>query len=146
MRLEETKGLKVVSTATAETVGKITDYVLDTPARRVAALKLKKTQGDGDTVPWASIGSFGPDAVIVADAAAIVAAPGEVAELEDKRFRAHKKKVLTTSGEDLGEVADIEFDPTTGAVVSLLVGKGGKDSIDGSRLVATGSYAVVVTS
>jgi uncharacterized protein YrrD len=50
IRFSEAKGYKVVSKATAETVGKITDYIVDPAAGRVAALVLKKTSGDGDTL------------------------------------------------------------------------------------------------
>jgi sporulation protein YlmC with PRC-barrel domain len=42
---------------------------------------------------------------------------------------------------DLGKVTDIEFDPETAAVTALVLAEG---SIEGDRLMAAGSYAVIV--
>ncbi len=141
MLLSDARGRKVVSKSSAETVGKITDYVIDPTARTVAALVLKKTSGEGDTLPWDNILSVGDDAVIVADDDAIVTASGRVAELGDKRFAAHGKRVLDSGGVEHGELKDIDFDPATGTITALVVKDG---TIDGITLVAVGSYAVIV--
>jgi uncharacterized protein YrrD len=141
MRFSEAKGLKVVSKATAETVGKITDYVLNPAAGTVAALVLKKTNGQGDTLAWSDITAFGDDAVIISSEDVIVAATGELAELADKSHHADGKRVLSTDGVDLGDVKDVGFDPATGTILSLEL----KDtSIEDPKLLAVGSYAVVV--
>ena len=143
MRFSEAKGYKVVSKASADTVGKITDYVIDPKAGKVAALVLKKTSGDGDTLPWADLSSFGTDAVTVDNETVIVEASAELAELTGKRHAAHGKRVLTTDGADLGDVEDIEFDPETGKITALVLKEG---EVEGHRLMAVGSYAVVVKS
>ncbi|HVX44890.1 MAG TPA: PRC-barrel domain-containing protein, partial [Mycobacteriales bacterium] len=71
----------------------------------------------------------------------IVKADGELAVLADKNHRVLGKRVLTDRGDEVGSVSDIEFDPETGAVRALLLGK---EEISGERLHAIGSYAVIV--
>ena len=64
MRFSEAKGRKVVSTATAETVGRVDGFVVDPRSRTVLALKVKKA-ASGDVLPWRQVESFGTDAVTV---------------------------------------------------------------------------------
>jgi sporulation protein YlmC with PRC-barrel domain len=141
MRFSEAEGRKVVSTASAETVGRVSDFVIDPVSRTVAALVLKKTPGSDNILPWENLQAFGQDAVMIDDIGRLTTAAGRVAELSDKRFREHGKRVLSTEGVDLGKVADIEFDPETSAVTALVLAEG---SIAGERLLAAGSYAVIV--
>ena len=141
MRISEANGRKVVSTSTAATVGKVQDFVIDAPAGKVVALLLKKTEGDADTLLWPAIASFGADAVTVPDASAVTTADGRVKALQDKRYGLHGKRVLSKTGEDLGVVKDIDFDPADGTVRALLTSQ---QELPGSRLVDVGSYAVIV--
>ena len=66
MRFSEAKGHKVVSTDSAETVGKVAGFVVDPRSASVVALSLKKTGDHGTTLPWTGITAFGPDAVTAA--------------------------------------------------------------------------------
>lgn len=141
MRFSDAEGRKVVTTATAETVGRVSDYVIDPETRTVAALVLKKTPGSDNILPWENLQAFGEDAVMVVDVGRLTSASGRVAELSDKRYREHGKRVLSTAGVDLGKVTDVEFDPETAAVTALVLEEG---TIDGGRLLAAGSYAVIV--
>jgi sporulation protein YlmC with PRC-barrel domain len=141
MKFSEAEGRKVVSTSTAETVGKITDYIIDPNEKALVGIVLKKTSGDEDTVPWSSVDAFGEDAVMIKDAGVLVVPSGRLAELTDKRFRQHGKLVLSSAGVDLGKVDDVEFDPKTGALTTLVLNN---TAIDGGRLLAAGSYAVIV--
>jgi sporulation protein YlmC with PRC-barrel domain len=141
MRFSDAEGRKVVSTVTAETVGRVSDYVIDPETRTVAALVLKKTSGSDNILPWENLEAFGEDAVMVVDARRLTSASGRVAELSDKRHREHGKRVLSTAGVDLGKVTDVEFDPETAAVTALILDEG---TIEGARLLAAGSYAVIV--
>jgi uncharacterized protein YrrD len=136
----EADGRKVVSTSTAETVGKIHGFVVDVRGPRVAALQLKKTD-TGDILHWPDITAFGADAVTVADSSKIIEAGEDLAPLLDKRNHLLKKRVLTTVGDELGTVKDVEFDPATGDVLSVHVGE---TSISGKSLIGIGHYAVVV--
>jgi sporulation protein YlmC with PRC-barrel domain len=141
MRFSEARKRKVISTTGAETVGRVRDLIVDARSRTVVALALRKTEGDGDILPWAEMKSFGQDAITVQGPERIVKAEGELAVLADKDHRVLGKRVLTDRGDEMGSVSDIEFDPETGAVRALLLGK---EEISGERLHAIGSYAVIV--
>lgn len=141
MRFSEAKGQKVISTTGATTVGKVHDLVVDPRTAQVVALTLKKTEGDGDTLTWANMKSFGRDAVTVDSADLITDAEGDIAVLSDKHHRVMGKRVLSENGDELGSVKDIEFDPDTGAVRALVTDH---DEVAGERMLGLGSYALVV--
>lgn len=141
MLASDAKGMSVVSTATAETVGKVHEVVVDPTVRRVVALRLRKTPGDADLLAWADIKAFGADAVTVPQASVLQSPASQLAVLGDKHHAVLGKRVLTESGDALGEVEDVEFDPADGSVISLRT-PGVK--VAGSRLVSIGSYAAVV--
>ncbi len=140
MRFSEASGRQVVSTSTAATVGKVDDFVVDPRRRAVVALVLKKTES-GDTLLWSSLTAFGTDAVTVTGAEQITAPPPEIQALSGKDHRILGKRVLTTSGDDIGKVNDIEFDPETGTITALVLTGG---DMAGISLVGVGSYATVV--
>jgi uncharacterized protein YrrD len=140
MKFSEGEGRKVVSTSTAQTVGKVADYIIDPKQRAVAGIILKKTSGKEDTIPWENVDAFGEDAVMVKHEDVLVVPAGRLAELMDKKFREHGKLVLSSAGVGLGKVDDVEFD-STGAITALVLDS---TTIDGRRLLAAGSYAVIV--
>jgi sporulation protein YlmC with PRC-barrel domain len=140
MRFTEAHGHKVVSTSTAETVGRVEALLVDPASRRVVALELKKAK-DGDTLLWSNITAFGADAVTVAGAELLTPATPSVAALSGKTHALLGKRVLSSSGDELGSVADVEFDAGSGEVTGLLVHE---RMLAGSTLVGVGSYAVVV--
>lgn len=136
----DAKGRKVVSTSTADTVGKVHDFVVDPASRSVVAVVCKKTE-DGDTLLWSDVTAFGDDAVTVANAGVLGTGDERVAGLAGKDHHVLGKRVLTTRGADIGKVKDVEFDHESGAVENLLLDG---ESVGGARLVGIGSYAVVV--
>ncbi len=136
----DANGRKVVSTSTAETVGKIDGFVVDPVTRSVIALEIKKAD-TGDVLLWHDIEGFGDDAVTVTGADKIVDATPEVDALQGKDHELKGKRVLTTSGLELGKVKDVDFDAQTGAI-TLITLKG--HEIPGSALAGVGSYAVVI--
>jgi uncharacterized protein YrrD len=140
MRFTEVLGQKVVSLATAETVGVLDELIVDPRSRRVVALGIKKSKA-GNALPWNGIESFGPDAVTVSDADKIAAADRDVDQLSGKDHRLLGKRTLLAVGDEIGEVEDVDFDPDSGALVALVLPG---DSIPAERLVGVGSYAVVV--
>lgn len=93
MKFSEAEGRKVVSTTTAETVGKIADYIIDPKQKTLAGIVLKKTSGNEDTIPWDSVDAFGEDAVMIKDDDVLVVPSGRLAELTDKSLREHEKLV-----------------------------------------------------
>jgi sporulation protein YlmC with PRC-barrel domain len=141
MLFSEAKNLKVVSASSAETVGKVSRFVVDPRTRAVVALELKKTES-GDVLRWSDITGFGDDAVTVSSADRIGEADEEVAALADKRHRVLGKRVLTSGGDELGKLDDVDFDRQTGALGALVVSHGPQVAAD--RLLGIGSYAVVV--
>ena len=141
MLFSHAKNHKVVSSTTAETVGRVSRFVVDPRLRAVVALELKKTES-GDVLQWSDITGFGDDAVTVSGSEQIRTADERVAALADKRHRVLGKRVLTSGGDELGKVDDVDFDRQTGALGALVVSHGPQVSAD--RLIGIGSYAVVV--
>lgn len=143
MLFSQAKGHKVVSSTTAATVGKVSGFVVDPVTRSVVALHLKKAE-KGDFLRWADLVAFGADAVTVADDSAIGDGGPDVSALAGRAHRVLGKRVLTSGGDELGKVGDVAFDPDTGSIISLVLGKGGSGEVAGDRLIGIGSYAVVV--
>ncbi len=142
MRFTDAKGRKVVSTSSAETVGKLDEFVVDPRRRVVVAVELKKTDS-GDTLMWSDIVGFGADAITVTGADTIRDQTPEVAALAGKDHRVLGKRILSAAGDELGKIDDVEFDPDTGGLQALLTGD---LQIEGDRLIGIGSYAVVVAA
>ena len=143
MLFSHAKGHKVVASSTAATVGKVAGFVVDPVTRSVVAVQLKKA-ANGDFLRWADLVAFGADAVTVADDSAIGDGGPDVSALAGKAHRVLGKRVLTSGGDELGKVDDVDFDPETGTISALVLGKGGSGEVAGDRLVGIGSYAVVV--
>ncbi len=141
MKFSETKGRKVVAMSTADTVGQLRGFLVDPASHSVVALRLKKTEG-GDVLRWDDLTAFGVDAITIGDPKAITELDGELKALSGKRRRMLRKRVLTTGGDELGTVADVEFDPDTGGLTTIMLQEDAE--ISGDRLVGIGSYAVVV--
>ena len=140
MRFSDATGRKVVSTTSAEQVGKVDDFVIDPTSHAIVALELKKSDG-GDFLRWHDLTAFGTDAVTVSGVEKLVSAEPDLEALGGKAHRVMGKRVLSVSGDELGKVADVEFDPETGTVVAFVLDN---QQIDGVCLVGIGSYAVVV--
>jgi uncharacterized protein YrrD len=86
---------------------------------------------------------FGPDAVTVADDAALHPPRDELEQrAEDRELEILGKRILTERGTDLGPVTDVDFDPETGAITTLITKT---DTLAGDRLIGLGGYAVVVS-
>lgn len=141
MRLKKATGRKVVSLATAETVGKISRFVIDVPQRRISALVLRKTDKHGEILAWSDVTGFGDDAVTVADVGVLSEADGSMKELSDKDHQLIGKRALSTRGDDLGEIKDVEFDPSTGLLEQIHYPDG---TARGDSLVGIGTYAAVL--
>jgi sporulation protein YlmC with PRC-barrel domain len=141
MLFSDAKGRKVVSTEAAEQVGKIKDVVVDPATHSVVALLLKKTES-GSILRWSDLTGFGADAATVGSAALLLESDEQVDALRGKEHEVLGKRVLDTRGDELGEVKDLDIDPTTGAITSLVLER---RSVPGTALVGVGSWAVVVT-
>ncbi len=141
MLYKDLKGTKAVSTSSADTVGKVSGFLLDPATRSLVALAV---QEDRQRQVHPVVGPHRPsatDAVTVADDSVITEGNEQIDALAGKDHGVIKKRVLATSGDELGKVKDIDFDPETGALNFLVVDKA---EIAASRLRGVGSWAVVV--
>jgi sporulation protein YlmC with PRC-barrel domain len=141
MLFSDARKHKVVASSSAATIGRVSQFVVDPVTRSVVALQLKKTEG-GDVLRWGDLTAFGTDAVTVTDAGKIGDGDERVRALTGKDHRVLGKRVLTSAGDDIGKVADVDFDTATGALTAILVDSGNDVAAD--RLLGVGSYAVVV--
>lgn len=144
MLFTEARKREVVSTSTATRVGRVDGFVVAAAPARVSMLKLAKVAGDGNLLAWEEVQGFGPDAVTIADAGLIRPPSNQEEErASSKELDVLGARTLTERGNELGEIIDVDFDPETGAVNALITKD---DKIAGERMIAIGSYAVVVTS
>jgi sporulation protein YlmC with PRC-barrel domain len=141
MLFSQARKRKVVSSSTAETVGKVNDFVVDPATRSVVAVTLKKSE-TGDVLRWADLTAFGADAVTVTGADRLGGGDERVQALSGKDHRLVGKRVLTSGGDELGKLHDVDFDPETGGLTRLLVEDG--PEVPADRLLGVGSFAVVV--
>lgn len=142
MRFKESIDRKVVSLANAESIGKVSHFVVDVPEHKISAMKLRKTDDKHRAfVVWGSISAFGDDAVTVADAAVLAAGDETLEKGADKHHQLIGKLALSTLGDELGVVSDVEFDPATGVLLRIQHTHG---STHGDGLVGIGSYAAVL--
>jgi sporulation protein YlmC with PRC-barrel domain len=141
IRFSDIAGHPVMDTSTATSIGRIAAPVVDPVAQRVVAFRVKRSKGPGDVLLWDSIAGMGPDAITVGSADRLIDPPEELQARTGKKLDLIGRLVLTEHGHALGVVKDLEFDPASGAVTSVLL----KDRhVDGARLLGIGSYAVVV--
>jgi len=142
VRIRDAKGRKVVSTDTATSVGKVEAFLIDPGTRSITALRLAKVSGDAVYLSWEEV-RFGSDAVIVASSDRLRPQRDDTeAHVASNDLEPIGKLVLDDSGTALGTVEDVEFDPTSGAIVELDLGDPGR--VAGDRLIGLGAYAVVV--
>jgi sporulation protein YlmC with PRC-barrel domain len=140
-RFAAATGRKMVSRASAEELGKLAHIVVDVDQRKVVCLTTGKRR-KALLVDWESVSGFGPDAVIVSDESALH-------EARDDRERAALdgkldllgKRALSEMGDDLGPVTDVVFDPTSGAVETLVLGEHEEPA---TALLGAGSFAAII--
>ncbi|NNG35587.1 PRC-barrel domain-containing protein [Nakamurella aerolata] len=144
VRVSDAVGRNVVSTQTAETLGRVKHVVIDPVGQRVVALELDKTRHSGHFVHWNDITGFGEDAVTVPGIGQIVEPDPALKELAEKKRALLGKRVLATDGTQQGTCKDLEFDTGSGVVLWLLLDDGQR--IPGDALLGSGDYAVMVRS
>lgn len=134
----------VVSTATATRVARVDGFVVRPGPARVVLLRLGKVRGHGTLLAWEDVQGFGPDAVTVATDAVIRPPRDDLEQrAEDNTLEILGKRLLSEQGTELGTVTDVDFDPETGAVISLITKT---DTVAGQRLIGVGGYAAVVSA
>ena len=135
----EAQGRQVVSTSTAETVGRVDYLLVDPVARRVVGVSVKKA----GLLRWRDLTAFGADAVTVASVDLLVDQDAELDRFVGKEHDPVGKRALTSAGDELGAVTDVAFAPDSGEVTGLVLDTD-TGTVAGVRLLGIGSYAVVV--
>ena len=144
MLFSQARKRAVVSTATATRVARVDGFVVLPGPARVALLRLGKVSGHGTLLAWEDVQGFGPDAVTVATDAVIRPPRDDLEQrAEDNDLDILGKRLLSEQGTELGTVTDVDFDPETGTVTSLITKT---DTVAGQRLIGLGSYAAVVSA
>ena len=116
-------GRAVVSVADGEKVGAISDLHLDLRQRIILGFLIG---GDGGIfnrekpsfIPFTQVRTFGRDAVTIADKSGIAVAEGAPHDMA-ATLGAIKKRVVTASGEVIGDGDDLTFDDASGAITAL---------------------------
>jgi sporulation protein YlmC with PRC-barrel domain len=140
-RFAAAAGRKVVSRASAEELGGVTHIVVDVKERKVTSLVVGKGR-KAVLVDWEQVSGFGPDAVIVADESALHSPRDDhESAAANGKLELVGKRVLSDMGDGLGEVSDVVFDPTSGALETLVIGE---RETPATSVLGAGSYAVVV--
>jgi uncharacterized protein YrrD len=143
MLFSQARKRDVVNTATATRIARVDGFVVLPGPARVALLRLGKVSGAGTLLAWDDVQGFGPDAVTVATDAVIRPARDALEQrAEDNDLEILGKRVLTERGMDLGTVTDVDFDPDTGSITTLITKT---ETIAGERLIGLGGYAAVVS-
>ena len=133
-------GRKVVSQTSAEELGDISRIVIDVKLRKVASLIVGKGR-KALVLDWDQVGGLGPDAVMVADESALHAPRDDhESAAADGKLELIGKRALNEIGNDLGELSDVRFDPTTGIIESLVLGEREEAA---ASLLGAGSYAAI---
>jgi uncharacterized protein YrrD len=138
----EAHGRKVVSRASAEALGELSHMVIDTSNRHISAVVVSKGKRRAFVVDWEHISGFGPDAVMVGSEDTLrPPADDHEHEAVDGKLELVGKRVLSEKGNEHGSITDVEFDPDSGDIGSVLVGE---ERIPATDLLGVGSYAAVL--
>jgi uncharacterized protein YrrD len=136
------EGRAVISSGSAESIGSVKGFVLDSGGRRIDAIHIAGHGKRAVILPWPTVEAFGADAVMAAGGA-------EPSTIDNDHQKEAIKgdvsmigsRVLTVDGREIGIVEDVEFDTGSGAVVRVSTDQG---PIEARRLRSLGSYALVV--
>ena len=153
---EFVKGLPVITMAEGKQIGKVDDLVIDPERKAVSWFRLHSGGMLGGERLWVSteaVHGVGEHAVTInteADARAPADAPEALALVKAKRG-VIGNKVMTESGERVGEVRDYEFNPDTFALTSLSIppsmGLAGDTlMIAGDKVLTIGEDVIVVAN
>ncbi len=132
MNVDSFKQLPVVSIETGAKLGYLADLLFDTAPLRVAALRVK-AEGQAFLVPWDTVKTVGPDAVMVPDDASAhtTSAESSLSALPDSAAL-RTLKVVDEGGTFIGTVKELDIDPGSGAVTQLEAHTGGMLGMGGT--------------
>ncbi len=136
-------GRKVVSRTSAEELGKLSHFVVDIGHLRVSRLVIGKGR-KAQLVDWEHVSGFGPDAILLDQEESLQLAvdDGDRAAARGD-FELLRNRALSELGNDVGTIDDLTFDPTTGDLLTVVLGSAEHAA---AELLAAGSYAVVLSA
>lgn len=121
-------GKDVLSLADGVRIHSVKDLIIGEENDSIVALLVDEGGlfSGSTVVPIESVRSFGKDAVVIADASAVVAASSlpRVHTIIDRKESLLGKKVFTDEGQQLGTIGDMYFNETDGQIVGLEVSNG----------------------
>ncbi len=142
LHFEQSRHTPVYSKASADEIGRVVRYLVDAGSSRITAVHVGGRRSRARLADWSHIVGFGPDAVVV-DSEDSLRPPGDDHEqrVVAGDLDLYGRRVLTDSGHQIGELTDVSFDESSGAVEQLHTGR---SVVAGDGLLAIGPYAVVV--
>lgn len=124
MNASELKGRAVVTLSDATKIGHVDDILFDPTLRQVLGFRVRHSaRGPIETVLRSAVSSVGRDAVMISDPQALNLEE-RFAELAGAATlkQAQGTRLVSESGEVVGEVEDIELDDEAGAVTAYVLG------------------------
>jgi sporulation protein YlmC with PRC-barrel domain len=118
--------------------------VVDSSRRHVTAVVVGKGKKHAFLVDWEHVSGFGPDAVMVESKETLrPPADGQEQAAVEGKLELVGKRALSEKGNEKGSITDVEFDPESGDIGSVLVGE---ERIPATDILGLGSYAAVLAS
>ncbi|CAL9352502.1 PRC-barrel domain-containing protein [Streptomyces sp. enrichment culture] len=133
MLFSEAQGLPVLTLDDAEELGTVKALTVDAVSGVVTHVRVRGPHRRETVLPWGALHALGPDAVLVRSAAA----PAEV----PPHHELPGLRILAETGDQLGTVQDVAFEPGTGRLEAVLTAHG---DLPADRLLGLGGYALVV--
>ncbi len=121
----ELRGRQAISIQEGDRLGDVRDFWIDAAGLSVAAFLLLE-EGNERVLKFSDVRKIGPDALMVETAAVAEPRTSNNPPAEWKLFsELSRLQVVSGEGVQLGALADIEFDPMTGRLISLELRSGG---------------------
>lgn len=140
MKASKLTGMPVISVADGIKAGQVADLRIMATSPQVQALLLKSGR-EQTVLPFEAIRTIGPDAIMIEGLDALL--PDD--ELAGGEIVRHFTSLVgrETAGDDgsyLGDVKDLEVDPTSGRIDAILLHRGGVMGFGGGDVSVPGSH------
>jgi sporulation protein YlmC with PRC-barrel domain len=134
MLFSQARGLPVLTLTEADEIGVLKSLTVDAPAGVVTHVRVRRRHSRRESaLAWGALHAVGPDAVLVRS----TAAPSEV----PPHHELPGLRILTETGDGLGTVQDVVFEPETGRIEAIRTAHG---DLPADRLLGLGDYALVI--
>lgn len=148
-------GMPIYSLDRGEEIGEVENLIFDPDQRKIVGFVLEEGGlfRSPQVIPFESIESIGPDAIVLKRDAPLDIPPEEVDPKQLKEsFNLTGRKVVSEKGHEIGRVYDLDIDELTGTVTGIEVKRGlfqdtaeGKKHIDYDYIQQIGKHAIIVS-